>query len=114
MAIIRQLRQCSWRVPSSLPGWNTGPLRVWLATRLLVARVRFDELGPEEISAFIHDQPPSREAEKIFTDEAIAAIAYVSSGDPVMLNRFSRRMLDRAAASTGNTLDRANLGSATV
>jgi hypothetical protein len=89
-------------------------LRAWLANRLFVARVRFYELGADEIPAFIHHQLPSREAEKIFTDEAIAAIANVSGGDPVVVNRFSRRMLDCAAASTGNTLEKGNLGWATV
>ena len=89
-------------------------LRAWLANRLFVARVRFYELGADEIPAFIHHQLPSREAEKIFTDEAIAAIGNVSGGDPVVVNRFSRRMLDCAAASTRNTLEKGNLGWATV
>src|SRR6516162_7463748 len=47
-------------------------LRAWLAKRLLVARLRFHELGADEIQAFIHHQLPPSDAEKIFTDEAIA------------------------------------------
>ena len=84
-------------------------LRAWLVKRLLVARLRFDELGADEIRPFISHQLPPAEAEKTFTDEAIAAIANVSGGDPVVVNRFSRRMLDRAAANTGNKLETAHL-----
>ena len=75
-------------------------LRAWLAKRLLVARLRFHELGADEIPVFIHHQLPSREAEEIFTDEAIAAIANVSGGDPVLVNRFSRRSTARRRAPT--------------
>jgi hypothetical protein len=89
-------------------------LRAWLANRLLVARVRFHELGADEIAAFLHHQLPSGEAEKIFTEEAIAAIANVSGGDPVVINRFALRMLGYAAVSTGNVLGEAPLGSATM
>jgi hypothetical protein len=89
-------------------------LRAWLANRLLAARVRFYELGADEIAAFIRHQLPASEAEQIFTDEAIAAIANVSGGDPEVVNRFSRRMLDCAAVSIGNTRERADVGSATV
>lgn len=88
-------------------------LSAWLAKRLFVARIRFDELGTDEVSAFVHHQLPSEEAEKIFTDQAIAAIANISGGDPVLINRYSRRVLDAAAASTDNTLQ-VNLGSATA
>jgi hypothetical protein len=87
-------------------------LRFWLAKRLFVARLRFHELGADEIPAFIHHQLPSGEAESIFTDEAIAAIANVSGGDPAVVNRFSRRMLDSVAANTGDTLVKATVGSA--
>jgi hypothetical protein len=86
-------------------------LRAWLAKHLLVARLRFHELGPEEIAAFIHRQLPLGEAESIFNDEAIAAIANVSGGDPAMVNRFSRRMLDSEAANTGDASVNANVGS---
>jgi hypothetical protein len=89
-------------------------LRVWLAKHLFVARLRFHELGADEIASFIHHQLAPSEAEKIFTHEAMTAIANVSGGDPVMVNRFSRRMLECAAVSTGNTLEKANLGSATL
>ena len=89
-------------------------LRAWLAKRLLVARLRFHELGADEIQAFIHHQLPPSDAEKIFTDEAIAAIANVCGGDPVVVNRFSRRILDCTAAITSNTVGRTNLRSAVM
>lgn len=88
--------------------------RPWLAKRLLIARVRFYELGSDEVRGFIWHQLPSTEAENIFTEEVIAAIANVSGGDPVVVNRFSRRMLDRSVASTGDTIEKADLRSGTV
>jgi hypothetical protein len=72
------------------------------------------EAGSDEIRGYIYHQLPSKGAEKFFTNEAIAAIANVSGGDPVVVNRFSRRMLDYAAASTDNTLAKAKLDLATV
>lgn len=81
---------------------------------MLVARVRFHELGADKIAAFLHYQLPSGKAEKIFPDQTIAAIANVSGGDPVVINRFALRMLDCTAVSSGNALDQANLDSATM
>jgi hypothetical protein len=89
-------------------------LRFWLAKRLFVARLRFHELGADEIPAFIHHQLPSRDAESIFTDKAIAAIASVSGGDPAVVNRFSRRMLASVAANTSDRLVKANVGWGTM
>jgi hypothetical protein len=89
-------------------------LRFWLAERLFVARLRFHELGADEIPAFIHYQLPLGEAESIFSDEAIAAIANVSGGDPAVVSRFSRRMLDSVTANTGDAPVKANVGSTAV
>jgi hypothetical protein len=72
-------------------------LRVWLAQRLFVGRLRLNELGADEIAPFIRHQLPVSEADEIFTDETFSAIAHVSGGDPLVVNRFARRMLDRAA-----------------
>jgi hypothetical protein len=82
-------------------------LRFWLAKRLLVARLRFMELGNDEILTFIRRQIRSDEGESAFTDETVIAIANVSGGDPMVVNRFSRRLLDFAAATTGNRLMKA-------
>ena len=89
-------------------------LSFWLAKRLFVARLRFHELGADEISAFIHHQLPAGEAESIFNDAAIAAIANVSGGDPAVVNQFARRMLNSLAADTGDTSVKANVGLATM
>jgi hypothetical protein len=77
-------------------------LRAWLAKRLFVARVRFHELGANEISAFIQNQLPLGKARSIFSNEAIAAIADVSGGDPAVVNRFARRVLGLANANAGD------------
>jgi hypothetical protein len=78
-------------------------LRFWLAKRLLVARLRFEELGADEIPAFIRHQLGSSEAEDALTPEAMDAIANVSGGDPMLVNRFSRRLLDFEATARGDT-----------
>jgi hypothetical protein len=124
--IFKHVHQCSWigdhriaavvfLAPTEFLSRLEKPvLRFWLAKRLFVARLRFHELGADEIPAFIHHQLPLGEEESIFSDEAIAAIANVSGGDPAVVNRFSRRMLDSVAANTGDTPVNANVGSATM
>jgi hypothetical protein len=89
-------------------------LRFWLAKRLLVARLRFQQLGTDEIPAFIHHQLGSGGGEEVFTHEAMIAIANVSGGDPVVVNRFSRRLLDIAAVTTGDRLTQAAITPAAV
>lgn len=89
-------------------------LRFWLAKRLFVARLRFHELAADEIPAFIHHQLPTGEAESIFNDAAIAAIANVSGGDPAVVNRFSRRMIESKAANACDTPVRTNAGLVTM
>jgi hypothetical protein len=89
-------------------------LRFWLAKRLLVARLRFQQLGTDEIPAFIRHQLGSGGGEDVFTDEAMTAIANVSGGDPVVVNRFSRRLLDVAAATTGDRLTQTAITRAAV
>jgi hypothetical protein len=87
-------------------------LRFWLTKRLLVARLRFEELGADEIAAFICHQWGSGEGEGVFTPDAITAIASVSGGDPMVVNRFSRRLLDCAAVTTGDRFVQAALAPA--
>jgi hypothetical protein len=79
-------------------------LHVWLARRLLVARLRFQELGADEIPAFIRHQLGSGGEEGVFTPEAMTAIANVSGGDPIVVNRFSRRLLVFAAEPSRDRL----------
>jgi hypothetical protein len=75
-------------------------LRFWLAERVLAARLRFQELGGDEVMVFIRHQLPAGEAERAFREETVTAIANVSGGDPIQVNRFARRLLDHAAAKT--------------
>ena len=68
------------------------------------------ELGNDEILTFIRRQLRADEGESPFTDETVTAIANVSGGDPMVVNRFSRRLLDFAAATKVNRLMQASLG----
>jgi hypothetical protein len=100
--------------PDFLARLERPALRFWLAKRLLVARLRVRELGSDEVPAFIRHQLRSGEGEGLFTDEAMTAIANVSGGDPTVVNRFSRRLLDIAVATTGDRLPRAVVTPAAV
>lgn len=85
-------------------------LRLWLAERLLVARLRFQELGADEVAAFIRHQLPAGEAERALTNETINAITNVSGGDPALVNRFSRRLLDFSASNATKNLMKPAVG----
>jgi hypothetical protein len=87
--------------PDFLARLERPALRFWLAKRLLVARLRFLELDDDEILAFIRRQLRSHQGESAFTHETVTAIANVSGGDPMVVNRFSRRLLEFAAATSG-------------
>lgn len=75
-------------------------LSVWLARRLLVAHLRLHELGADEIREFIRYRLGSNERCGALTEEAIAAIAAVSGGDPAIIDRFSCRLLEAAGLMT--------------
>ena len=91
--------------PDVLARLERPALRLWLAERLLVARLRLQELGEDEVLAFIRHQLPLGEAESALTEQAVAAIADVSGGDPVLVNRFSRRLLGLSAGNAaGNPI----------
>jgi hypothetical protein len=74
----------------------------WSAERLFVARLRFRELGTDEVLAFIRHQLRPGEAAKVFTNEIVAALASVSGGDPLVVNQFSRRLLDIGGTTAGD------------
>jgi hypothetical protein len=100
--------------PEFLTQLEQPALRLWMARRLFVARVRFHELGADEIPTFIRHQLSSGQGESAFTDEAVAAIANISGGDPAVVNRFARRMLDSVVANTGDAPVKASVRSTTV
>jgi hypothetical protein len=60
----------------------------------LAVRFSFRELGREETEQFIRRQLRSGEEAGAFTAEAIGAIADFSGGDPALVNRLARIMLD--------------------
>ncbi|MBV8055238.1 MAG: hypothetical protein JO071_08380 [Deltaproteobacteria bacterium] len=90
--------------PDFLARLDKPALRLWLAERLLVARLRLQELGGDEVPAFIRHQLPFGEGESALTSQAVAAIAEVSGGDPVLVNRFARRLLGLSANAPGNPI----------
>jgi hypothetical protein len=94
--------------PDFLARLEQPALRFWLAERVLAARLRFQELGGDEVMAFIRHQLPAGDAERAFSEEAVAAIANVSGGDPMLVNRFARRLLDHAAAKTAKSFGRSS------
>jgi hypothetical protein len=124
--IFQQVHQRAWigdhRIGAAV--FLTGPefltqlehpvLRFWLAKRLVVARLRFRELGADEIATFIRHQLPPENGESAFADEAVAAIANVSGGDPVLVNRFAGRMLESVVPNTGDALVKATVRSTTM
>ena len=94
--------------PDFLARLEQPALRFWLAERVLAARLRFQELGGDEVMAFIRHQLPAGDAERAFSEETVAAIANVSGGDPMLVNRFARRLLDHAAAKTAKSFGRSS------
>jgi hypothetical protein len=93
--------------PDFLARLERTTLRLWLAERVLIARLRFQELGADEVLAFIRHQLSAGEAEHVFTKDTVTAIANVSGGDPMLVNRFSRRLLDLAATNTAKNFEKA-------
>ncbi len=78
--------------PSSRPELER--LKPGISTGGLTARFSFRDLGREEIEPFIRGQLQNGEEAKAFTAEAIGAIADFSGGDPALVNRLARIMLD--------------------
>jgi hypothetical protein len=71
-------------------------LKPGVANDSLSAYFRLQELGPEEIETFVRRQLRSDAEASAFTAEAIGAIADFSGGDPALVNRLARLMLDLA------------------
>ena len=65
----------------------------------LVTRFQLQELGREEVETFIRRQLPPGEPAPAFTAEAITAVADFSGGDPAVVNRLARLMLEFAKAA---------------
>ncbi|HKM74134.1 MAG TPA: hypothetical protein VJX94_29420, partial [Stellaceae bacterium] len=60
------------------------------------------QLERDEVEAFIRHQVPPSEGENLFSAQRVALIAITSGGDPAVVNRLARRMLEiEPDASTG-------------
>ena len=55
--------------------------------------LRVQQLERDEVEAFIRRQLPPGEGANLFTAQRVALIAITSGGDPVVVNRLARRML---------------------
>ena len=60
----------------------------------LAGHLRVQQLERDEIEAFIRQQLPSGENASLLTAQRVALIALTSGGDPAVVNRLARRMLE--------------------
>ena len=60
----------------------------------LTVHLRVQQLERDEIEAFIRHQLPSAENASLLTAQRVALIAITSGGDPAVVNRIARRMLE--------------------
>ena len=60
----------------------------------LAAHFRLQRLERDEVEAFIRHQLPSGGGVDLFNAQRFALIAMTSGGDPAVVNRFARRMLE--------------------
>jgi hypothetical protein len=59
----------------------------------LAGHLRVQQLERDEVEAFIRRQLPTGEGANLFTAQRVALIAITSGGDPAVVNRLARRML---------------------
>src|SRR6516162_1235090 len=59
----------------------------------LAAHLRVQQLERDEVEAFIRHQLPPSEGANLFTAQRVALIAITSGGNPAVVNRLARRML---------------------
>ena len=77
----------------------------------LAGHLRLQRLEREEVEAFIRRQLPPGEGANLFTAQRVALIAITSGGDPVVVNRLARRMLQTEPGVSARGL-RAKFGQA--
>jgi hypothetical protein len=65
-----------------------------LFDRGLAGHLRVQQLERDEIEAFIRHQLPSGESASLLNAQRVALIALTSGGDPAVVNRLARRMLE--------------------
>jgi len=60
----------------------------------LAAHLRVEQLERDEVEAFIRHQLPPGDGANLFTAQRVALIAITSGGNPEVVNRLARRMLE--------------------
>lgn len=104
---IAAFREAAQAVPSGPHGFEAGVLlahsdfvaraesaELHLLDRGLAEHLRVQQLERDEIEAFIRHQLPPGEGANLFTAQRVALIAITSGGDPAVVNRVARRMLE--------------------
>jgi hypothetical protein len=92
-----------------LAAHSSFPTRLeWSGSELLkgklAAHLRLQQLGRDEVEAFIRYQLPPDSASNFFTAQRVALIAITSGGDPTVVNRLARRMLEQEPRAPAGSL----------
>ncbi len=72
---------------------RAGSVESHLLDEGLAGHLRVQQLERDEVGEFIRRQLPPGEGANLFTAQRVALIAITSGGDPVVVNRLARRML---------------------
>jgi len=104
---IAEFREAARTVPSGPHGLEAGVLvahsdfvararsaELHLLDPGLAEHLRVQQLDRDEVEAFIRHQLPPGEGANLFTAQRVALIAITSGGDPAVVNRVARRMLE--------------------
>ena len=68
------------------------------------AHLRLQQLDSDEIEAFIRYQLPQDAGSNLLTAQRVALIAITSGGDPTVVNRLARRMLEHEPGAPAGSL----------
>src|SRR6202045_5531488 len=88
---------------SSFPNAR-GKLVPDLLEERLAARLRLGQLDRDETEAFIRYQLPQDAGSNLLTAQRVALIAITSGGDPTVVNRLARRMLEHEPGAPAGSL----------
>jgi hypothetical protein len=88
---------------SSFPSWRRKPVPDLLEERF-AAHLRLQQLDRDEIEAFIRYQLPQDAGSNLLTAQRVALIAITSGGDPTVVNRLARRMLEHEPGAPAGSL----------
>jgi hypothetical protein len=104
---IEELREAAQAMPHGSHGFEAGVLlahsdfvtgaksaELHLLDEGLAGQLRVQQLERDEVEAFIRHQLPPGEGADLFTAQRIALIAITSGGDPAVVNRLARRMIE--------------------